>query len=78
MIRTLLQQQIAEKEQNRKNELKAKHDFENMQNADNERNLEMMKTRRAEMKEKAKNHWRAELERVKASHEIPVPVDGEE
>ena len=29
------------------------------------------------MKQKAQNHWKAELERVKASSEIPVPAEGE-
>ena len=65
MIRTLLQDQIEKKQKSQKDEIKAKHDFENMLNEQNDKNLEMMRIRRAEMKNKAKNHWQAELERAR-------------
>lgn len=68
---------MEQKERNKKDEIKAKHDYENQCNAENDKSLEMMRIRRAEMKQKAKNHWKAELERVKASSEIPVPAEGE-
>ena len=68
---------MEQKEKSKKDEIRAKHDYENMQNAENDKNLEMMRIRRAEMKQKAKSHWKAELERVKASSEIPVPAEGE-
>ena len=50
MIRTLLQEQIEKKQKLQKDEIKAKHDFENMLNEQNEKNLEMMRIRKAEMK----------------------------